>query len=357
MNEDHKLLLEALDLASQRKGYTSPNPAVGAIVIKEGKVLGRGFHWGTGSPHAEVEALENLGNEATGATLYVTLEPCCHFGKTPPCTDLLKSKKLERVIYGFIDPNPIVAGKGGEILTQSGIKAEHLPVSEIQKFYQNYAWWTKTRKTWLTGKLAVSRDGKVCSSNGSPVKITGELANELTHFRRNQADVLVTSIATLKADDPRLDVRCGSSVIRKPVWVLDKQLSFSMECQLMKTALSVTLVHGKFASADKKEKLKSAGIECVEISEVDCELLLSELAIRLGERGYHEAWCEFGPLLFSAFAKNMLFNELILYQSTQVEIPNGRSAFELERGCVLDAYRIASEERLGADVKESWVLK
>jgi diaminohydroxyphosphoribosylaminopyrimidine deaminase/5-amino-6-(5-phosphoribosylamino)uracil reductase len=357
MNEDHKLLLEALDLAVQRKGYTSPNPAVGAIVIKEGKVLGRGFHWGTGSPHAEVEALKDVGNEATGSTLYVTLEPCCHFGKTPPCTDLIKSKKLERVVYGFIDPNPIVAGKGVEILNQVGIKAEYLPLSEIQKFYQTYDWWTKTRKTWLTGKLAVSRDGNVCSSNGSPVKITGELANELTHFRRNQADVIVTSIATVKADDPRLDVRCGSHVMRKPVWILDKQLSFSMECQLMKTALSVTLVHENSASRDKKEKLKTAGIECVEMSEVKDELRLSELAIYLGKRGYHEAWCEFGPRLFSAFAENMLFQEFILYQSTQVDIPNGRRAFEKERECVFEAYRMVSQDKIGADVKESWVLK
>jgi len=357
MNEDHKFLLEALDLAAQRKGYTSPNPAVGAIIIKEGRVLGRGFHFGTGSPHAEVEALKNLGIEAAGATLYVTLEPCCHFGKTPPCTDLLKSKPLGRVVYGFVDPNPIVSGKGGEILNQAGIKTDYLPLKEIQDFYKSYAWWTGHQKTWLTGKLALSQDEKVCSADGSPVKITGELADRFTHFRRAQADVIVTSISTLMADDPRLNVRSGSSVIKKPVWILDQRLSFSPECQLMDTAQSVTLVHGNSASEERRQNLLARGIDCVAVSELDDGLCLSELALRLGERGYHEAWCEFGPRLFSAFAKNKLFQEIFLYHSTQVKIANGREAFNRETSPVLEAYKKVSEEKLGCDIKESWNLK
>ncbi|NBX76308.1 MAG: bifunctional diaminohydroxyphosphoribosylaminopyrimidine deaminase/5-amino-6-(5-phosphoribosylamino)uracil reductase RibD [Proteobacteria bacterium] len=357
MNEDHKLLLEALNLAGQRKGHTHPNPAVGAVVVKDGKVLGRGFHWGAGSPHAEVEALKNLESEATGATLYVTLEPCCHFGKTPPCTGLLKEKKLKRVVYGLVDPNPIVAGKGAEILRRSGILVEHLPLPELQTFYESYVWWTQTRKTWLTGKLAVSRDGKVCSSDGSPIKITGALADNLTHFRRSQADVILTSIATLRADNPRMDVRLGSHSIKKPVWVLDRELSFSMDYQLMKTAQSVILVHGKSASEKRKRELKNAGLECVELSEESDQLVLTELAYKLGERGLHEAWCEFGPILFSTFARNKLFQEVVLYRSLQVEIQEGREAFPLGKNQVLESYRKTNDDKLGSDIKERWVFK
>jgi len=350
MAMDQEFLNQALELARSRKGYTFPNPAVGAVLVKNGIVTGQGFHWGAGAPHAEVEALKNIGMEAEGATLYVTLEPCCHYGKTPPCTELLKSKKIERVVYGFCDPNPVVFGKGARILEAAGIKVELLGLESISLFYRSYAWWVKTKKTWMTGKIALSQDGKVSLASGKPVKITGALADDYTHLRRSEADVIVTSVATLKADNPRLDARVSIPPKTKPVWVLDRDLEFSSDFQILKTAASVHLVHGKTGKG-------SLGLDCIELPEKDKKLVLESLPLELGMRGYHEAWVEVGPTLFSAFMREQIFQEVVLYQSSSIEIIHGKEAFLGARDSVFQGYRKVAQEKMGTDLRESWFLK
>lgn len=357
MDQDRKYLLQALDLAARRKGSTSPNPAVGAVVVKDGKILSVGVHEGAGLPHAEVDALEELGEEARDATIYVTLEPCCHFGKTPPCTDLLINKKLKRVVYGFGDPNPKVAGKGAKKLQEAGMTVEYLHFNPIEEFYRTYAYWTKTGNTWMTGKIALSKDEKVSGEKGAPVKITGTKADEYTHYRRGQADVLLTSLATLKTDNPRMDVRLELFTSKKPVWVLDRELKFSFDYQLMTTARSITLVYGKSVDSKHIDKFKRVGIDCVGLGEQNNRLNISELAFELGKKGYHEAWCEFGPRLFSSFAEEKAWQEFILYRSPQVEIPVGKVAFKEGREKVFRNYKKVEEGKLGLDCKESWVLK
>ncbi|MFM8268605.1 MAG: bifunctional diaminohydroxyphosphoribosylaminopyrimidine deaminase/5-amino-6-(5-phosphoribosylamino)uracil reductase RibD [Pseudomonadota bacterium] len=358
MSQDRDWLLKALDLAQQRKGVTFPNPAVGAVVIKNGQVLGQGFHWGAGYPHAEVEALRGIQEEeARGATIYVTLEPCCHFGKTPPCSELLKEKKIKRVVYGYLDPNPKVSGKGAKALAQAGVKVEWVPLQEIEVFYQSYSYWTRTGNTSLTGKLALSKNEVVASFDGRPIKITGQSADDYTHLRRAQADALLTSVTTVIKDDPQLNVRLGSSVLKKNVWILDRRLRFPLDCQLMKSALSITLVHGPTYETNRKEELIHAGLQCIEIREASDQLILSDLARELGNKGFHEAWCEVGPKLFSEFSKAGLFQEIILYHSTQIEVANGKKAFDDEKELAFKNYKKVSEERLGPDLKESWNLK
>ena len=137
-------LINALRLAETRRGFCSPNPSVGAVVVKDGRIIGQGCHFASGSPHAEVEALSACSEDPAGSTIYVTLEPCCHWGKTPPCTSLLIEKKVGKVVYGFPDPNPVVEGKGAEALQHAGIPCERENNPEVNRFYESYAYWTTT---------------------------------------------------------------------------------------------------------------------------------------------------------------------------------------------------------------------
>lgn len=357
MTKDREFLLQALSLAKKRRGYTYPNPAVGAVVVKNNEVVGTGFHWGSGLPHAEVEALKNLGEEANGATIYVTLEPCCHFGKTPPCTELIKEKKLRRVVYAFQDPNPVVLGKGASLLKEAGISVERVSQNEVTEFYQPYSWWVKNKKTWLSGKLAFSKNGNVSTGDGKPIKITGQDADTYTHFRRSEADLILTSEATLKADNPRLDVRFNETTQKKPVWVLDRELNFSLDYQVMKTASTITLVHGASAEKSSRNSLEQSGVACIEMTEKNKGLVLSDLAAKLAEKGYHEAWVEVGPKLFSVFLQEKLFQEVILFQSHSVNIIDGKPAFIGKREVLFESYRKVGQDKLGADSRERWVLK
>ena len=175
MREVHQQYLkQALALALTRKGYCAPNPSVGAVIVKQGNIIGSGFHWASGFPHAEVVALEGLTpDETDGATIYGTLEPCCHWGKTPPCTDRLIQHHFAKVIYGLSDPNPDVAGKGVAALAEVGIVCEQLTLPEITAFYESYQFWWKYRRPRVIAKLAVSLDGKIALSSGKPISLTG----------------------------------------------------------------------------------------------------------------------------------------------------------------------------------------
>jgi diaminohydroxyphosphoribosylaminopyrimidine deaminase/5-amino-6-(5-phosphoribosylamino)uracil reductase len=150
----HEIYLkQALQLAEIRRGFCAPNPSVGAVVVKNNKVISTGFHFASGAPHAEVDALNKCGDEARGATIYVTLEPCCHWGKTPPCTQLLIDRGIKTVIYGLSDPNPLVAGKGHANLEAANISCEQYTVPEISAFYASYYYWHKTGLPWVTAKI------------------------------------------------------------------------------------------------------------------------------------------------------------------------------------------------------------
>ena len=148
------------------------------MIVKDDKIVGQGYHHGPGLPHAEVEAIRQAGEQARGATLYVTLEPCCHHGKTPPCTELIIKTGIKQVYYGYRDPNPIVSGKGEQQLRAAGINCEFVEVAEINEFYRSYHHWHQTKLPWLTAKLALSLDGVYATSDHKPIQLTGEQAFE-----------------------------------------------------------------------------------------------------------------------------------------------------------------------------------
>ncbi|WP_304985754.1 bifunctional diaminohydroxyphosphoribosylaminopyrimidine deaminase/5-amino-6-(5-phosphoribosylamino)uracil reductase RibD [Coxiella-like endosymbiont] len=185
MNNSEVYLKQALEFAEIRRGFCAPNPAVGAILVKDNKIISTGFHKRNGLPHAEVEAINSAGENVKGADLYVTLEPCCHYGKTPPCTDLIIKTGIKSVYYSLADPNPNVFNKGAQALKQAGIDCFLLEIPEIKSFYKSYSYWTANKRSWITIKLALSLDGKIAGIKGKPVALTGEELKLYTHeFRK-----------------------------------------------------------------------------------------------------------------------------------------------------------------------------
>ena len=212
-------LLHAASLiaAQSYKGFTDPNPAVGAVVVKNGEVVSVGAHQQAGLPHAEVMALRDI-SDASDAVLYVTLEPCCHHGKTPPCTDLIIAKNIKQVYFAYLDPNPEVAGNGCAQLLRAGVACEQLPIPEVDLFYREYAHWVKKQRPWVTAKIAVTADGFIAAAGGAPLAITGDQAQQYTHLRRKHSSALMTSAQTIINDDPAFNVRLGGEYIKKPCW-------------------------------------------------------------------------------------------------------------------------------------------
>lgn len=307
----HKeFLLTALTLAITRKGFCSPNPAVGAVLVKNNHIIAEGFHWATGHPHAEREAIEKAGENAKGATLYVTLEPCCHWGKTPPCTDIIISQGIGEVYFSYTDPNPLVRGKTIAILREAGIPCHQLPLAEIQKFYQSYEYWFQTKKPRVTAKLALSLDGKIAQANGVPIKISGPELAQFTHQQRLQSDAILTTARTLNNDNPKLNVRLDDAVIAKSIYIWDRTLSLKDSLNIFNTASELTLFYNPtMADMQKLTLLKNKNIRCIAISD------LLEAIKFIGEDGKHDLWVEAGGQFFNALWEQRLIQRALLYLS------------------------------------------
>jgi diaminohydroxyphosphoribosylaminopyrimidine deaminase/5-amino-6-(5-phosphoribosylamino)uracil reductase len=202
------MMLRALELATYAIKDCRPNPAVGAVVVKNGMVVGEGYTQGPGKEHAEIIALKNAGENARDAELYVTLEPCCHYGRTPPCTERIIKEGIKKVFYGSLDPNPEVSGKGIEKLEQAGIETARENLNGlIDNFYESYSWFVKNKTPFVTLKIAQTMDGFIASSDRVPLKITGEESRVELHRLRSFCDAVVIGGGTFRSDNPRLTVR------------------------------------------------------------------------------------------------------------------------------------------------------
>jgi diaminohydroxyphosphoribosylaminopyrimidine deaminase/5-amino-6-(5-phosphoribosylamino)uracil reductase len=233
---DSHYLCAALTQAQVNRGFCSPNPAVGAIIVKDHKVLATGFHLGPGTHHAEVDAIKKLSPaETAGATIYISLEPCCHFGRTPPCTDALIQAGIKRVVYGYEDPNPLVKGKSQSLLQAANISCDYLPIAEIDAFYQSYSHWHLTKMPFITAKIALTLDGKMAGKLGQPIAITGPALQEFTHQSRKLSDAILTTAETILKDDPQLNIRLKNTIFTKPIYILDRQLKVSPEARIFST--------------------------------------------------------------------------------------------------------------------------
>ena len=275
INEQLHYMSRALELAKQGLGAVAPNPMVGCVIVKNGEIIGEGYHRNYGGPHAEIEALNAAGDEAKGSTVYVTLEPCSHFGKTPPCAKALVEAKVAKVVAAMRDPNPLVNGAGLELLQNAGIvTVESVMENEARDLNVKYLTRVEKKRPWIVAKWAMTLDGKIATRTGSSHWISSEASRKLVHKLRGQMDAIMVGSGTALQDDPLLTVRnfdeptkeSQSTERKHPIRVvLDSSAAISLESRLVKTAREHPLLIGVSfdASVKKVEQLQNAGCEII----------------------------------------------------------------------------------------------
>ena len=270
MQKKEEYMRRALELARKGEGHTSPNPMVGCVVVKDGRIISEGYHEKYGEFHAERNALTRCTEDTAGADLYVTLEPCCHQGKTPPCTDIIIEKKIARVFVGSMDSNPLVAGKGVQILRDHGIYVETgILNAECRKLNEVFYHYIATKTPFVVMKYAMTLDGKIACATGDSKWVTGEIARTQVHRMRGRYRGIMVGIGTVLADDPMLNCRVEGGV--DPVRIIcDSNLHIPTESQIVKTASDIETIvacsQEALESERKQEKirrLKEAGIQII----------------------------------------------------------------------------------------------
>lgn len=303
-------MLQALEQAWLGRGICAPNPSVGAVVVSGDKTLAKSYHKGTGKPHAEQLILQQLGDRAKRMTLYVSLEPCNHWGRTPPCVEGIIAAGISKVVYAFSDPNPVVAAnQTPSILRDKGIEVIHFPMPEIDLFYQSYRLWVLTGKPWITSKMAQSLDGKIAGISGQRLHLSNDACARFTHQQRLYTDIILTSARTIRQDEPRFDVRLDEIRQKKPLAILDSRLGLSENARVFTSAQHCHIYH------DKRYKVSKPIKNCSyhPVSSIDEKLDLSEVIYHLGTLGYHDVWVEAGGRLFSALHEAQLVDTTFLY--------------------------------------------
>ncbi len=307
----------AVDLAEYGRGSTSPNPMVGAIIVKRDLVLGTGYHVKAGFAHAEIIALKEAGESARGATLYVTIEPCCRYGRTPPCTDAIIAAGIKNVIIGVIDPNPQVAGAGIELLRASGIKVTVVGFNKIIRQNEVYFKYIQEQKPFATLKIATSLDGQITAEKGTKTTITGPKAQAEVHRLRNEYQAIMVGIGTVLIDDPLLTSRHGDNNARQPIRVIvDSRGRLPMDSRIVRTAEAnaVVLATTKKATKKKRKEFEERGVEVLicdqnERGKVDIE----DLYRKLGEREISSVLIEGGLRLNEELLSGELIDKLIWF--------------------------------------------
>jgi diaminohydroxyphosphoribosylaminopyrimidine deaminase / 5-amino-6-(5-phosphoribosylamino)uracil reductase len=286
---DAHFMKMALDLAENGRGYTSPNPMVGAVVVKDGRIIGRGWHQRAGGPHAEVHAIDDAGAEALGATLYVTLEPCNHHGRTPPCTHKILAAGIRRVIMAMEDPNPEVAGGGAEFLRQNGIAVSSgILEEEARRLNEFFITHVRNRRPFVILKTAATLDGRIATRTGDSRWVTGESARAHVHEIRHAVDGIMVGVNTIKTDDPSLTTRrTGKPGVNPRRFILDTRLSIPDAAKVLRIppASDTVIVTGGAGASEKRKQLADKGVEILDAPCTGGRIDLAALMPRLGALG------------------------------------------------------------------------
>jgi diaminohydroxyphosphoribosylaminopyrimidine deaminase/5-amino-6-(5-phosphoribosylamino)uracil reductase len=328
--EDTRFMTLAFALGQRGLGRTWPNPAVGAVIVKDGIIVGRGWTQPGGRPHAETEALRRAGSAAGGATLYVTLEPCSHHGKTEPCVDAIIAAGIARVVSALVDPNPEVAGAGHWRLAEAGVVVEvGLGTAEARRAHAGHIRRVAAGRPQVTLKLAVSVDGKVARSGRRPVEITGEAARSRVYWMRSRSDAVLTGIGTVLADDPILTSRLPgmSSPVRV---VLDSTLRLPLASRLVRSAREVPLwvITGEAADSARQQTLAAQGVDVLRAATTAGKLDLGTVLTLLAQRGITRLMVESGPILVAALLRADFIDDVALFRSHSVIGPDGIDALD-----------------------------
>ena len=315
---DELHLMRTIELAERARGRTSPNPLVGAVVVKEGRVIGEGWHEAAGLPHAEREALAACTEDPAGATIYVSLEPCCHTGKTPPCTDAIVEARIARVVVASDDPSEHASGRGLGILRDEGIRvdvAAGAPAHAARLLNQPFRKLAKTGRPHVLFKSAMTLDGKVATSTGDSQWISGEQSRAMSHRWRAEVDAVAVGIGTALADDPLLTARI-EGVARQPARVVfDSEARLPASSQLVRTAREVPLyiVSSRGASRASTDALEAAGVDVIVAPGENEGARVRSALSELGARGIQSLLLEGGPHLAGAFLDAGEIDEVRLF--------------------------------------------
>jgi diaminohydroxyphosphoribosylaminopyrimidine deaminase / 5-amino-6-(5-phosphoribosylamino)uracil reductase len=334
---DHQHMSRAFELARRGLYSTDPNPRVGCVLVKEGSVVGEGWHERAGGPHAEAAALADAGAAAKGSTAYVTLEPCDHHGRTPPCSLALVAAGIARVVYAIDDPNPVVAGNGAARLRAHGIVVESgLMSAEAEALNPGYLKRRRTGRPFVRVKVAASLDGHTALASGESRWITSKTARTDVQYFRARSSAVLTGIGTVLADDPAMNVRIEASRRQPLRVVLDSSLRTSPESRIVNRQGSI-LVLGEHDDAEKRELLQRKGVEVQFLPSSNDRLDLGAVLDFLGRREMNEIWVEAGATLAGAFVREKLFDELVVYLAPTLLGSDARPLLELPALAQLDA--------------------
>lgn len=350
---DHGMMARALQLAERGLWTTSPNPRVGCVLVQAGTIVGEGWHEKAGEPHAEVNALRAAGDKARGATAYVTLEPCSHTGRTPPCAEALIAAGVARVVAAMTDPNPLVAGKGMALLQAAGIEtASGLLENEARELNIGFVARMTRGRPWLRLKVAASLDGKTALNNGVSQWITGPAARLDGQRWRARACAILTGIGTVRDDNPQLNVR-DFATPRQPLRVVvDSRLEIPLTARILQGG--PVLIAGAVENAEKAALLRSTGAEVIILPNAAGKVELKDLLEALARRGINEVHAEAGFKLNGSLMREGLVDEIVLYLAPCLIGHEASGLFNLPELTTLDGkqlLQIRDLRQLGEDIR------
>jgi len=353
---DPRYMQMAVTTAEKARGKCSPNPFVGAVIVKDGKLISTGWTQAYGSDHAEVQAIRKAGDECRGAELYVTLEPCSHYGKTPPCAKAIIEAGIKAVYVGIDDPNPLVAGKGVNMLLEAGLHVQKgFFAKEISKQLEYYLCRINKGRPFVIWKTALSLDGKFAATDGSSRWISSTKSRAYVHRLRSQIDVVLTGIATVEADDPLLNVRDVKEAHQPTRVVLDAELRIEASTKIVQSAKDFpTLVfcNHEMADSQKAESLRALGVEVIGITCRDQYCELPEVLNHLHNKGYYSILLECGSELSSAFFRAGLVDKVMIFQAPLLLGSSKTMLYDIGVQSISEALRLkeVSHKRLGEDI-------
>lgn len=320
---DHRTFMaRALELAAQAKGRTSPNPMVGALVVKDGRVLAAGYHQKAGTPHAEVIALEQAGPAARGATLYVTLEPCSHFGRTPPCVNKIIAAGIKEVVVAMVDPNPQVNGRGIKMLREAGIKVTvGVLQKEAEKLNEAFIKYITTHRPFVALKWAMTLDGKIATVTGDAKWISNSISRAYVHRLRDEYDAILVGINTVLRDNPSLTTRLAGKKGKDPLRIiLDSSLRVPLDANVVNLESPAPTIICCAAKADKEKisRLEEKGVIIWQLPGSAGRLDLSSLLDRLGEREVTSLLVEGGGTVIESFLRQRLADKLYCFIAPKI---------------------------------------
>ncbi|RZT97155.1 diaminohydroxyphosphoribosylaminopyrimidine deaminase/5-amino-6-(5-phosphoribosylamino)uracil reductase [Ancylomarina subtilis] len=344
-DQDYKYMQLAYNLAKKGCGGVNPNPLVGAVIVKDNKIIGEGYHEIFGGPHAEVNAFRSAKESVEGASMYVTLEPCSHYGKTPPCAQAIVDNKIARVVIGMLDPNPLVSGRGVKLMQDAGIEVESDFLSaELSQMNRVFLKYIQTKLPYVIMKTAMTLDGKIASRTGDSRWVSNEQSRAKVHELRNELMAIMVGVDTVIADDPILTTRLvGNKKGRNPIRiVVDSQARIPLESKLLNTpaeAKTIVAVSSK-ANTEKLSRIEAKGNEVLFVDEKNGRVDLNDLMLKLGERGIDGILLEGGATLNYAALDAQIVDEVHAYIAPKIiggqsaKTPVGGEGIELMNDAV-----------------------